>query len=179
MLDRRQILLGISALMGGSLLPSSTMALNSSFSISSDDTHKILSQKQLATVSAIADIIIPETDTPNATGVGVPEFIDQALANWFTHGETESFLTGLASFLSLNSGFSTTSPEVQYAVVKKLDNQIDNLPPNLKFYRQLKELILIGYYTSEVGATLELAYDPVPDGYVTFRKTDKTKAWST
>lgn len=179
MLDRRQILLGVSALMGGSLLPSSAIALKSSFSISSDETDKILLQKQLATISTIADIIIPETDTPSATGADVPEFIDRALANWFTRDETESFLAGLTNFLSLNSDFPTTRPETQYVIVKKLDDQIDNLPRGLKFYRQLKELTLIGYYTSEVGATLELAYDPIPGGYVPFQKTDETKAWST
>ena len=33
------------------------------------------------------------------------------------------------------------------------------------FFYQLKELTVLGYYTSEVGATQELAYLPIPGHY--------------
>ena len=48
------------------------------------------------------------------------------------------------------------------------------------YFRMMKELTLLGYFTSEVGATKALRYLPVPgryDGDVPYKKGDR--AWAT
>ena len=48
------------------------------------------------------------------------------------------------------------------------------------YFRMMKELTLLGYFTSEIGATKALRYLPVPgryDGDVPYKKGDK--AWAT
>lgn len=54
-------------------------------------------------------------------------------------------------------------------------------PPDtdVPFMRRMKELTLVGYYTSEVGATQELRHEPVPgrfDGCVPFAQIGRTWA---
>lgn len=179
MMDRRQILFGISALMGGSLLPSSVRALERSLASGAEAPLTLLSGVQLQAVTTIGDIILPATETPGASGAGVPAFIDRALAGWLLKEETDAFLAGLDQFLKGNPGFLGAGPSTQEAVIQGIDSQLEDLPKDVGFYRQLKELVLIGYYTSEVGATEELEYDPVPGGYRVFDMTEETKAWST
>jgi hypothetical protein len=53
-------------------------------------------------------------------------------------------------------------------------------PQRQPFFHTMKELTLLGYYTSQIGATQELKYAPVPgrfDGCVPFATVGR--AWST
>lgn len=50
---------------------------------------------QRATVAAIAERIIPETDTPGAGAAGVPDFIELIVAEHYTDDERTRFLDGL------------------------------------------------------------------------------------
>lgn len=179
MLDRRQILLGLSAVMGGSLLPASVRALEGSLDTASENNPKVLTEAQLDTVAAIAEIIIPATDTPGAKGAGVPAWVDQACANWLLQEETTAFVAALEDFLKAHPDFVASPADAQLVIVEQLDARLDDLPADGYFYRQLKELVLIGYYTSEVGATEELAFDGVPGGYRQIKLSDDTKVWAT
>lgn len=179
MLDRRQILLGLSAVMGSSLLPASVRALEGSLEAASENSTKVLSNAQLDTVAAIAEIIIPATDTPGALGAGVPAWVDQACANWLLREETNAFLAALDEFLRAYPDFVALAAGEQTSIVERLDARLHNLPSDGRFYRQLKELVLIGYYTSEVGATEELAFAAVPGGYRQIKMSDDTKVWAT
>ena len=49
-------------------------------------------------VSAVADIMIPRTDTPGAVDVGVPGFIDLMLRDVYTQADRDRYLAGLAEF---------------------------------------------------------------------------------
>lgn len=51
---------------------------------------------QRATVSAMAERIIPATDTPGARAAGVPEFIELIVAEHYRENERDDFLAGLA-----------------------------------------------------------------------------------
>jgi hypothetical protein len=47
------------------------------------------------------------------------------------------------------------------------------------FFKQLKALVTFGYYTSEIGATQELAYLAIPGGYKgNFKFKQVGKAWA-
>jgi len=178
MLDRRQILVGVAVLMGGSLLPSTVKALHGSEDIKSTNPAT-LSDRQLKAMTVMADIIIPETETAGASGAGVPAFIGMALNNWMLRDEREAFLRAFDDFLASAPDFLNTSPSEQARLVGEIDRQLHGLPKEFRFYRQFKELVLVGYYTSEVGGTEELEYDPVPGGYTVIKVTSETRTWST
>jgi len=54
-----------------------------------------LSDAELVLVSAVADTIIPRTDTPGATDVGVPAWVNFIVAEYYTSAERAMFLGGL------------------------------------------------------------------------------------
>lgn len=48
-----------------------------------------------------------------------------------------------------------------------------------KLFKQFKALVTFGYYTSEIGASQELAYLAIPGGYKgNFKFKDVGKAWA-
>jgi hypothetical protein len=55
-----------------------------------DVPFRTLNRDQQALVTNIAEMIIPETDTPGATSVKVPEFIDLILTEWASDDERAS-----------------------------------------------------------------------------------------
>lgn len=179
MLNRRQILLGVTALMGSSLSPSSAAILEMALHTGQQSKDHNLSANQLQAITIISDIIIPETETAGAVAAGAPAFVAHALTHLLLEDEAKDILDGLDGFLKSNSGFLSDARSAQFAAMEAIDNGLDALPAHLAFYRPLKELILVGYYTSEVGATIELAYDPVPGGYAPLTVTANTKSWST
>src|SRR5215475_1555406 len=54
-----------------------------------------LSEAQLALVGAIADVIVPRTDSPSATDVKVPAFVDVMVADYYSDSERSAFVQGL------------------------------------------------------------------------------------
>jgi len=54
-----------------------------------------LTDAQLALVGAIADTIIPRTDTPGATDVGVPAFVNVIVSENYSDTDRTAFLAGL------------------------------------------------------------------------------------
>ncbi len=56
---------------------------------------RTLSTAQGVTLNVIAEIILPETDTPGATSLRVGEFVDLLLADWTTDAARAAFIAGL------------------------------------------------------------------------------------
>lgn len=125
---------------------------------------RTLSPDDLGWLARYADAIIPPTDTPGATGAGVVDYIAFLFAAVPT-SEQAAFLAGVAA---LNA--ATVS-----APTDELEQRLRDLlvapagepePAAAAFLRQLKRLVMIGYYTSEVGGAQELIYAPVPGAYL-------------
>ena len=128
-----------------------------------------------ATVVALAERIIPTTDTPGATAARVNQFIDVLLADWFTDEERNDFLAGLADVeararRAFGKAFADGTPVEQDGVVAILDDEAHNVggaEPSAagRFFARFKALTLYGYYNSEVGMTQELHYEIIPNHY--------------
>jgi hypothetical protein len=81
---------------------------------------------QDATVTAIAERIIPETDTPGAKGAKVNDFIDLLLAEWYEPAEKRRFLDGLnqvdvESRRRFSAKFIECTPAQQAELMKRWD----------------------------------------------------------
>lgn len=117
-----------------------------------------------ALVAAMAEGIIPKTDTPGAIEAGVPDFIAFMFAEWFTDEEQQGFRAGLKGFQKrakdrFGKPFEHCAAADRHALLVTLDTEADQarrdkavLPP----FARLKALTVIGYYTSEAGQDKEL-----------------------
>jgi len=133
-----------------------------------------LNKSQFEIINIIVDIIIPDTDTPGASKAGVPKFIDHMLANFMPKSERQTFINGLKTLMNNASDFGYLSPQHQYQYIESLDKNRQKS----SFYRKLKELTVLGYYTSEIGASEELKYNPVPGPYREIPFKILGRAWS-
>ena len=120
-------------------------------------------------LDSLCDLLIPDTDTPGARAAGVPAFVELALAHGLRQSEPQllaAFAMALdaaagGSFLALESEQRTAllTDVDQRALVRPVDPRA---PLLLRNWATLKALIVIGYYTSEVGGSVELRYELVP-----------------
>tara|TARA_B100002003_G_scaffold72783_1_gene67825 strand:+ start:61 stop:657 length:597 start_codon:yes stop_codon:yes gene_type:complete len=197
-MKRREALKKAVLLTGGALSPSIVSAVLSGITVGSSGKKwvpKIVNPEQNDLITDIAELIIPETDTPGAKAAKVNEFIDLMLADWFTVAERNHFFKGLTDLdaraeKKYSTRFVECEIEDQTTILKKLekdtlshrnynapgDNQNSILKP---FFDQVKELTLTGYYTSEIGATQELKYYVATNNYDGCIPFDKIgRAWS-
>ena len=122
---------------------------------------KNLSRVQFGIVEAIADRILPKTDTPGALDVGVPEWIDLMYREFLTDDEKVTFEKGLG-------GVNRASRKAHKSTFVKLEgDQQDEILMGLAesesaFFKKARELTISGYFTSETVMKTVLNYDFIP-----------------
>jgi glucoside 3-dehydrogenase (cytochrome c) hitch-hiker subunit len=156
-MDRRQSLLCLSTIAAHALFPQllARLALVSNAIAAAPDKWRpeLLSPAQGAVLAELAETILPETDTPGAKAARVHVFIDLALARCVAPAQQQA---ALAALDALGGHFPGLSPTERQQRVERMAPE----PLGL-----LRELTLLGYFSSEIGATQALAYDAVPGGY--------------
>jgi len=133
------------------------------------------SPRQRKLMRAVADLVIPATDTPGAGAVGAGDFTILALAHGL-EGTRKPADAAFAPFLRADKSLDhvrwlegklgpkwLTQPRVQqHAALAELDAAAFKGDPAAAPWRKVKGLILTGYYTSEAGGSKELNYELVP-----------------
>jgi len=183
-MNRREAISSLGILLGGTLSASTFSALLSGCSTPNANQFKLefLSQAQFNLIEKLAEAIIPETDTPGASGAGVHRFIDNLLANYYSASESRHFASLLdrfsESYDAENRSFEELSVILQNEDAKAFSTS--SLPdlPSSEFYIQLKELVVSGYYTSEIGMTQELRLNPMGPGRLDIDRRDVERTWS-
>jgi hypothetical protein len=127
-----------------------------------------LTAAQGALVSAIADRIIPRTDTPGAADVGVPAFIARLYGEFMTEAERQMLTSGLAEVEAAarsahTASFATLTADRQDAVLQGIARAEEGRPPG--FFGLMRSATVLGYFTSEQVGRNVLNYDPVPGRY--------------
>ena len=112
-----------------------------------------LSDAHMALVKAIADTIIPRTDTPSATDVGVHDFVNVIVAEQLSEPERTQAFAGLdaidASVRTANgSGFVELNETARGTAIAALESGPRDADP-ARTYWALKGLVVHGYFTSE------------------------------
>lgn len=113
-----------------------------------------LSPAQRSTVAALADAILPRTDSPGATDVGVPSFIDVIVTEYYSVTERAEFTAGVGAIDALavamtGQSFAALTGASLVSVMNALDRPTDRTAPAVRGYARLKPLIIHGYFTSE------------------------------
>jgi hypothetical protein len=112
-----------------------------------------LTNAQMALVRAIADTIIPRTDTPSATDVGVHKFVEVIVTEQLSDADRATGLSGLdaidARALSESkSVFADLGADARGKMIESLESGARDVEPAQTYWR-LKGLIVHGYFTSE------------------------------
>ena len=138
---------------------------------------KTLNPRQNATVTTIAELIIPQTNTPGARAARVNEFIDRILSEWYDDEEKSTFMSGLADVDSRardlwGKDFVECGEKQQVDILQALDDEMAtrdedarrrrNHPPEKNFFFMMKQLTLVGYYTSQIGFEQEVHGEIIP-----------------
>jgi glucoside 3-dehydrogenase (cytochrome c) hitch-hiker subunit len=189
--NRRDTLRTLSAVTAHALFPT-VLAEAASAAAKLDATGeawapKWIPKERAAMLEALVDTILPATDTPGARQAGVYVFVDLALRDCYTPAEQQLFVTGLealAAECAARHGrpFEACSPEQRHTLLAALDaaSHAPDTGARGSFVRILKDLTLVGFFTSRIGATQVLAYEAVPGGYRgCLELRPGQKAWAT
>lgn len=194
-MDRREALRRTALLMGGVVSAPAIMGVlkGCATKTSVDWKPEFFAEDQASIVTDVAEIVIPRTDTPGAKDVGVPSFIDQMLKEVYSKEDQEFFLNGMKAFSEGSKSefgdvFTELDEDDQTAYVKKVhaeavdaENNTDPAPKR-PFILMMKELTMLGYFTSEVGATQVLQYVAVPGAYngcIPLSEAGNGRTWAT
>ena len=154
-----------------------------------------LTTNQANTLAEMAETILPRTATPGAKDIGIAPFLDKVLQKLLSEAEQKDFLAGLdtleATCKSTNGKyFDECTKEQREALLLKMDKEAAKFPPTMwgitlvekpdpiTFYRRLKGLTLMAYFTSEKVNKELLVYDPIPSEFIACMPFNGQNAWS-
>ncbi len=204
-MERRELLKMIAVLTGGALIGGDVFM--SGCKTSAKKGTGLLSADDMALLDEVGDTIIPTTDTPGAKAAKVGEFMNVYVTDCYRADQQKAFTEGLVTlnkacdkqfgkdFTKLSAAERTSFLTALEKEAKDYNQQItDKEKPAreqakkelkefygapLHYYTMIKQLTLMGYFTSEIGMTKALRLLPVPgkyDGAYPYKKGDK--AWS-
>lgn len=199
MIDRRELLKRAAYVMGAAISTPAMLGILQGCSAKKSGTNwtpTFLTAAQAALVEEVAEILIPRTDTPGAKDVGVPAFIDTMLANTYPTKDQNRYLTGLEEFesqskakhgksfveLDLGQRESLVREFHERAIAAAARDDSEDSRDNRPFILMTKELAMLGFFTSEVGATQVLQYVAVPGPYrgcVPLSEAGNGNTWAT
>jgi hypothetical protein len=190
LVTRREALRRVSALLGGAVLVGQAAWL-SGCATGPRNSRALFSAADLALLDEVADTILPETKTPGAKAAAVGPFIALMVRDTYDPREQRLFMDGLEtlereSHAQNGASFTTSSPAQRVALLERLDREAltymreqPGAGDRPHYFRMIKELTLLGYFTSEIGYTHAMRYTETPgrfDPCVTYTVGDK--AWA-
>ena len=189
-MNRREAISSVAWLLGGTVL-GADLFLNYACTPASKDVSALFEKDYLAFLDEVADTILPETSTPGAKDAEVGQFMAVMVRDCYTPEDQKVFINGISEIdktadKKFGKKFMELDAKQRTDLLKELDiaqrdyqEKKEKEDPN-HYFRMMKELTLLGYFTSKVGATQALRYLPVPgryEGCVPYKKGEK--AWAT
>ena len=147
--------------------------------------------EDIAYLDEIADTILPTTaSSPGAKAAAVGTFMTVMVKDCYEEKDQKIFVEGMNKLQDAckkknDKYFMECTPQQRHELLVELDKeQRDHTKDKKKedadhYFRMMKELTLLGYFTSEIGATKALRYVESPGRYdacIPYKKGDK--AWA-
>ena len=188
-MNRRDALERVALIMGGTIIGGAAFLEGCKSSDSS--AAFALTKDQIAFLDEVAETIIPTTNTPGAKAAKVGEFMNTMVKDCYVSADQKIFLEGItkiedASKKKFSKAFMETTAGEKTALLNEINKELKayneakkDKDPN-HYFGLMKQLTLLGYFTSEIGATQALRYVAVPgkyEGCIPYNKGDK--AWAT
>ena len=181
LLTRREAVRRVSAMFGGAalvgqaaMLAGCSVAELETEQATNDDT--LFTDRDVALLDEIAETILPETSTPGAKAADVGAFMALMVTDTYYEADQNIFKRGLTTIDSrsreaVGKDFLSATPDERTSLLQALDaeqfdymqNKASDTPAH--FFRMMKELAVLGYFTSEIGYTRAMRYTETPGRY--------------
>ena len=178
LISRREAILRVSAMLGGVALVGQSAMLAGCAKEPTGETetptaNSLFSDADVALLDEIAETILPETSTPGAKAAGVGPFIAMMVVDTYYEADQQIFRDGLNSLQaqcqsSHGASFLDITAAQRLTLVESLDAEqhqyMETREPGAPthYFRMVKELTLLGYFTSEIGYTQAMRYAETP-----------------
>ena len=186
-MDRRELLKMIAVLTGGAVIGGEVFLSGCK---TGDKPYVFFTAEDISLLDEVAETIIPATDTPGAKAAKVGAFMQVMVTDCYDEKDQTTFIEGIgkldqASETMFKSDFIKLSPEQRKELLTSIDKEARDYASKKKkedpnhYFTLMKQLTLLGYFSSEVGATQALRYVPIPgkyEGCIDYKKGDK--AWA-
>lgn len=173
-LTRREVLARLGVLLGGALIGGDTWLRGAT--LAGKTVGESFTADDLALLDEIAETIIPTTDTPGAKAAGVGAFMAMMVTDCYDDAHHAAFRAGLEKLRAEN--FAAATPASRTTRLNALDaEQKAHTGTPAHFFKMMKQLTVLGYFTSEIGASQALIYEESPgrfDGNMPYKKGDRT-----
>ena len=178
LISRREAIFRVSAMLGGVALIGQSGMLAGCATQSSGDSdmlaaNELFKQSDIELLDEIAETILPETSTPGAKAAEVGPFIAMMVVDTYYEDDQKIFLLGLKALQdqclrTYGAHFQIITAAQRLAIVERLDAEQhlymetsgEEAPAH--YFRMIKELTLLGYFTSEIGYTQAMRYVETP-----------------
>ena len=150
-----------------------------------DGTPGIFTADDIALLDEIAETILPATKTPGAKAAKTGAFMALMVTDCYSAAEQQIFRDGMrqvddAARKANNASFMEATPQQRLVVLTTLDQEqkrvmdARELPAGesaasvdqpAHYFRMMKELALLGYFTSQIGCTEAMRYVESPGRY--------------
>jgi glucoside 3-dehydrogenase (cytochrome c) hitch-hiker subunit len=170
-IDRREAIRRVSAMLGGVVFVGSGDLLTA---VEHAHARVAAARKQIGAFTAqdialldeVADTILPDTKTPGAKAAKVGPFMAVMVTDTYDEQEQGIFRDGMRKLNE--AGFMTKTPAERLTLLEQLDREAKaymdararGAPTH--YFRQIKELTLLGYFTSEIGCSQAMRYRETP-----------------
>jgi hypothetical protein len=178
-IDRREAIRRVSALLGGVTLVSESALLagcRPDHTPGGGPGAVRFSTDDIAFLDEVADTILPETGTPGAKAAKVGAFMALMVVDTYYEPDQKVFRDGMkqlddACRQANNVSFLDATGPQRLSLLEQLDREQkaymdkreaanDDTPAH--YFRMMKELTLLGYFTSEIGYTKAMRYAESP-----------------
>jgi Gluconate 2-dehydrogenase subunit 3 len=187
-MERRELIKMIAALTGGAFIGGGMLTGCKS---EPEIGGAVFTAADIAFLDEVAETILPATKTPGAKAAKVGELMKVMVNDTYEPKDQEIFHKGMvtlneASKKANGKSFMDAAPEQRTALLTTLDADAKAYQKSKKpeepahYFTMMKQLTLLGFFTSKEGATQALRYIAVPGKYVgdyPYKKGDR--AWAT
>mgnify|MGYP000450749327 FL=1 len=188
-MNRRDALERVALILGGTVIGGAAF-LQGCKNTTEKAASFFLSQDQIAFLDEVAETIIPSTDTPGAKAALVGAFMNTMVMDCYKEKDQKIFAGGITEIDNsanhmFGKGFMNITPAQRKSLLNQVNKELKAYNDSKKeddpnhYFGMMKQLTLLGYFSSEIGATQALRYVAIPgkyEGCVPYKKGDK--AWA-
>lgn len=184
-MNRRDALKSVMVMMGGTMIGAT--AIMTGCTPENQIEGLDFDPDDIAFLDEIGDTIIPETDTPGAKATGIGAFMVMMVKDTYDGDSQKSFVDGVNSLRKTfksdkGHDFIGAPAEERLAYLNGMyDKYKSSDKKDEKVINMLRDLTVLGYFSSEIGATQALNYVEVPgrfDACIPWSDSDKAFALS-
>jgi len=178
-MDRRKAVQRVALILGGSVLAAEIFIQTGckggggERKIAVAPEQDFFTKNEIAFLNEVGETIIPRTDTPGAKDARVGEVIEILVRDCYSKSDQKIFRDGMKmidklSRVKYRADFLKLQPAQRTELLTGLDkeqreyHEMKKAEDPVHFFRMMRELVLLAFFTSEPGASKALRYVAVP-----------------